>query len=102
VTTELIRLQILMQVQSPQPTNENSLHKNMSHVKIGTPVFLHSSIFQPTLKILLHKVCLSVEVSTTPRVIHVPWTHATQYHKLHLNRFSCFCTVHGRENLYFI
>ena len=29
-------------------------------------------------------------------------THLTQHSKLHLNWFSCFCTAHGRQSLYFI
>ena len=30
-----------------------------------------------------------------------PWTHPTQHPKLHFDRFSRFCTAHGRESLYF-
>ena len=29
------------------------------------------------------------------------WTYLTQHSKLHLDRFSRFCTAHGRESLYF-
>jgi len=35
------------------------------------------------------------------RVIHVPWTYLSQHSKLHLDRFSRFCTAHGGEALYF-
>jgi len=37
----------------------------------------------------------------THDVVHVPWTHLTQHLKLHLDRFSRFCTAHGRKSLYF-
>jgi len=33
--------------------------------------------------------------ASTPHVIHVPWTDLTQYHRLHLDRFSCLCTAYG-------
>jgi len=29
------------------------------------------------------------------------WTHSTQHPKQYLDRFSRFCTAHGRESLYF-
>jgi len=31
----------------------------------------------------------------------VPWVHPTQHPKRHLDRFSRFCTAHGRKSLYF-
>jgi len=31
--------------------------------------------------------------ASTPHAIHVPWTHATQHSKLHLDRFSSFWTT---------
>jgi len=31
----------------------------------------------------------------------VPWANPSPYPKWHLDRFSCFCTAHGRESLYF-
>jgi len=33
-------------------------------------------------------------------VMHVPWTHLTHHSKLHLERFSRFCTAHGRDYVY--
>jgi len=43
------------------------------------------------------KVTLPV-ANLHPHVIHVPWTLLTQHPKLHLDRFSRFCTAHGRES----
>jgi len=31
----------------------------------------------------------------------LPWTHPSPHPKGHLDRFSRFCTAHGRESLYF-
>jgi len=45
------------------------------------------------------KVSLSMWTST-PHAVHVPWTHPTQHHKLHLDLFSHFCIADGRESLY--
>jgi len=46
------------------------------------------------------KVLLPVAASAR-HVIHAPWTHPTQYAKLHLHWFSYFCTAqaHGRQSL---
>jgi len=41
-------------------------------------------------------------VASTLHVMHIPWAHPAQHPKLHLNRYSCFCTAHGGESLYFI
>jgi len=30
----------------------------------------------------------------------LPWAHLRSHPKYHLNRFSCFCTAHGRRSLY--
>ena len=48
------------------------------------------------------KVPLPVGHLYPPHLIHVPWTHRTQHPKLHLDRFSRFCTAHDKETLYFI
>jgi len=37
-----------------------------------------------------------------PHQLHASLTHPTTHPKQHLDRFSCFCTGHGRESLYFI
>jgi len=34
-------------------------------------------------------------------VIHGSWTHPTQHPKLHLRKYSRFCTPHGRVCIYF-
>jgi len=47
------------------------------------------------------KVPLSLEASALYLYVVVPWTHQTQHRKLHLDRFSCLCTAHGREFQHF-
>jgi len=91
----------LTQVQSSRLAKVSSLHKNMSYdiliVIISPPVF-RSSHFYQTLKIIHFTTHLNgpdaPKVSVP--VIHVPCTNSTQYSKLHLDRFSRFCTAHGR------
>jgi len=68
---------------------------------------LHSSPFYPTTQnpmlynaLLIGKVPLLVQASTS-LVRHVPWTHLSQHPKLHLDRFSYFCTALRRDSLYF-
>jgi len=46
------------------------------------------------------KVPLPAEVSALgPIYSMVPWVHPTQHLKRHLDRFSRFCTAHGRASL---
>jgi len=90
------------------------LAQEMRHTitKIGgwqSSQFLLCSPFYPTPKILCFTILFNrpdtpkrpSSWASTPHVIQVPWTHLTQHLKLHLDWFSCFCTAHGRESLYF-
>jgi len=40
------------------------------------------------------------DVDLVPALFIVPWTQPSPGHKRHLDRFSCFCRVHGRASLY--
>jgi len=90
------------------------LAQEMRHTitKIGgwrSTQFLLCSPFYPTPKILWFTILFNrpdtpkcpFSWASTPHVIQVPWTDPTQHPKLHLDWFSCFCTAHGRESLYF-
>jgi len=46
-----------------------------------------------------HKSALPVRASTPIHAIHVAWTHRTLHPKLHLDRFSRFCTAHRRVSV---
>jgi len=111
-TVKLMQLKFLMQVQSSWLSKGNCLCKNMSYnvqKDLSTRFFAQLSHFQPpefcTLQCCLvgqtsPKVLLSMRASTR-RVIHVPLTHPTLHPKLHLDRFSRFCTAYGTVSLYF-
>ena len=57
--------------------------------------FLHSSPFCTTAENhMLYGRPDTPEVHAR-LVIHVPWTQSTEHHKMHVDRFSRFCTAHG-------
>jgi len=105
-------LKILTQVQPSRTPKSNSLLKNTLYdvqiVKIGPLVFAQLTLLfnppNPTLynafQSARHLKSAPSRGASTSHVIDVPWTHPTQHPKLHLDRFSRFCTAHDRESTY--